>query len=120
LSPIAKPSSAGAKSIVNDYLAIAIARYSSQGTIIEEAALDGFRPKYRHNSCHWPSMKKPKQPFRHGDVSTIPLPDGHSLMGRVAFDVTKQTRKPGVKASLQHETIGTVGAGSSSARPGQL
>ena len=44
-------------------------------------------------------MKKPKQPFRHGDVFSIPLPDGQFLFGRVVFDVAKQTRKPGVVVS---------------------
>ena len=44
-------------------------------------------------------MKKPKQPFRHGDVFAIPLPDGQFLFGRVVFDVAKQTRRPGVVTS---------------------
>ena len=44
-------------------------------------------------------MKQPKQPFRHGDVFSIPLPDGQYLFGRVVFDVAKQTRKPGVTVS---------------------
>lgn len=47
-------------------------------------------------------MKKPKQPFRHGDVFSIPLPDGQYLFGRVMFDVAKQTRKPGVTVSSKN------------------
>jgi hypothetical protein len=44
-------------------------------------------------------MRKPKQPFRHGDVFSIPLPNGQYLFGRVVFDVAKQTRKPGITVS---------------------
>jgi hypothetical protein len=44
-------------------------------------------------------MRKPKQPSRHGDVFSIPLPNGQYLFGRVVFDVAKQTRKSGITVS---------------------